>query len=70
MTREKLNSYLGKRVTIQFKDGATVSGILGFTPEFSQKYGYRKPNYYTCSNWDFKLSHVRTIKAESEKSNQ
>lgn len=62
MTREKLNSYLGKQVEIQFKDGSTVFGTLGFTKEFSQKYGYRNPNYYTCNHWDFKVSHIKSIR--------
>lgn len=68
MTREKLNSYLGKQVKIQFKDGNTVFGTLGFTKEFSQKYGYRKPNYYTCNLWDFKVSHVKSIREEKHES--
>lgn len=62
MTRDKLNSYIGKCVTVTFKDGATTTGVLGFTPEFSSKYGYRKPNYYTCNEWDFKVSHIKSIK--------
>ena len=61
MTVEKLNSYLGEYVKITFKDGEITEGLLSFTPEFSAKYGYRRPNFYTCNLWDFKLSHVIKI---------
>ncbi len=67
MTQENLDSYLGKEVSITFKDGTTSTGKLGFTEEFSQKHGFRKPGYYTCGSYDFKRSHVRSIgEAESE----
>lgn len=61
MTQENLDSYLGKEVIITFKDGTTSTGKLGFTEEFSQKHGFRKPGYYTCGSYDFKQSHVRSI---------
>lgn len=61
MTKETLNSYIGQRVKVTFYDNYTVEGDLGFTPEFSAKYGYRKPNYYTIGSHDFKVSHIKRI---------
>ena len=62
MKREILNQYLRKNVEITFIDNDTVRGVLGFTPEFSEHYGYRKPNYYTIGNIDFKCSHVKKLR--------
>ena len=64
MTRAELREYLGKNVTVVFKDGDTEQGILGFTPEFSEKYGFRRPNYFTINDTNFKVSHIRKITAE------
>lgn len=64
MTRAELREYLGKNVTVVFKDGKTEQGILGFTPEFSEKYGFRRPNYFTINNTDFKVSHIKKITEE------
>lgn len=61
MTNAELQKYIGKDVTITFKDGKTERGILGFTKEFSARYGYRKPGYYTIGNWNFKVSHIRKV---------
>ena len=61
MKREKLNEYIGQNVRITFFDGDVREGTLGYTPEFSSKYGYRKPKCYTIGNLDFKLSHVTSI---------
>ena len=62
MRREELNEYLGANVEITFIDNDTVRGVLGFTPEFSEQYEYRKPNYYTIGNIDFKCSHVKKLR--------
>ncbi len=55
---------VGKRVEISFIQncsGEKSTGILGFTEEFSEKHDYRKPNYFTINNIDFKVSHVRKV---------
>lgn len=62
MTKAELMKNVGKKVEIIFADGNTTTGVLGFTKEFSSKYGYRKPNCFTVNNWDFKVSHVKKIK--------
>ena len=62
LTNAELREYLGKYVRIRLFDGSEYEGVLGFTPEFSERYGYRKPNYFTVSNLDFKVSHLRDIK--------
>lgn len=61
MTNAELQKYIGKNVTITFFDGKTERGILGFTKEFSARYGYRKPGYYTIGDWDFKVSHIKKV---------
>ena len=62
MKRENLNKYLGDMVRVTFMDGEIKIGFLGFTPEFSPLYGYRKPHYYTLGDIDFKASHVKKIR--------
>jgi hypothetical protein len=44
----------------------SIYGTLGYVDEFSEKYDYRKPNYFYIGNISFKTSHVRKL-AESEK---
>lgn len=61
MTRKELRNIVGKRITIYFKDGKEETGVLGYTPEFSEKYGFRKPNYFTINNIDFKVSHIKSV---------
>ena len=46
---------------ILIPDRLGKSGILGFTSEFSEKFGYRKPNYFTVKDLDFKVSHLKSI---------
>lgn len=58
---KKLNSFVGRNVVIFFKDGEIIRGKLGFTEDFSEKYGYRKPNYYTIESIDFLVSHIRDV---------
>lgn len=62
MTIAQLKEYIGKYVNIEFKDGTSVQGVLGYTPEFSSKFGYRKPGYFTLLQYDFKVSSVKKIK--------
>lgn len=64
MKKEELKKYLGQNVNVSFYDGTVISGILGYTPEFSEEYGWRKPGYFTVGNTDFKVSHVKGISLE------
>lgn len=61
MKREELDKLIGKVVIILFKDATVAVGPLGYTPEFSAKYHYRKVGYYTCGDYDFKASHVAKV---------
>ena len=58
-TVDELHKYVGQIVKIDFKDGRTEQGRLGYTKEFSAKYDYRRPGYFTINNVDFKLSHIK-----------
>ena len=62
MTNANLREYIGKRVVVRLFNNNEYEGVLGFTTEFSSKYGYRKPNYFTIQNLDFKVSHLKSIK--------
>jgi len=55
MKREKLESYLGKEVTVTIWDGDTATGVL-------IKGDGHERNYYQCSDsfW-FRSSHVTKI---------
>ncbi len=59
-TADTLKEYIGRPVKITFTDGETAEGTLGYTEEFSEKYGYRKPNYFTVGDYDFKVSHIKS----------
>lgn len=61
MKREELDKLIGKEVMILFKDATVALGQLGYTPEFSAKYHYRKAGYYTCGDYDFRVSHVAKV---------
>lgn len=55
---------VGKRVKVTFiKEigGKEITGILGYTKEFSEKYDYRHPDYFTINQYDFKGSHVKKV---------
>lgn len=62
MKKEIINSFLNKNVEVTFFDDKIERGILGYTPEYSAKYGYRRAGYYTINNWDFKASHIKRIR--------
>ena len=61
MKREELDKLIGKVVIILFKDATVAVGTLGYTPDFSAKYHYRKVGYYTCGDYDFKARHVSKV---------
>lgn len=62
----KLDSLIGKVVEVTLYDNTVIKGVLGFTEEFSAKYDYKKPYYYTCDSWSFRKTFVKKIKqAES-----
>ena len=60
-TRRELDNYIGKNVDVTLFDGSTLSGVLGYTAEFSEKYSWRKPGCFTIDKYDFKASHVINI---------
>ena len=62
MTNKELHELVGKNVEVIFPDGEVRKGVLGFTPEFSSQYGYRKPNYFTIGDLDFKVSHIKSVR--------
>ena len=61
MTKAELLNLVGKRVTVYFKDERVRYGTLGYIDEFSEKYEFRKPNYFFIGNTSFKVSHVRKV---------
>lgn len=64
MKKDELMQLVGKRVRVTFIlgcGGVEITGILGYTKEFSEKYDYRYPNYFTINEYDFKVSHVKKV---------
>ncbi len=61
MKKAELDKYIGQKVKILFFDNMERVGVLGFTKEFSAKYGFRKPNCYTIDDVDFKVSHIKKL---------
>lgn len=62
VTRSKMYSLLGHYVKAVFLDGKEIEGVLGYTSEFCEKQGWRKPDYFTIGCWDIKPSHLKSIK--------
>lgn len=58
----ELDRLIGKAVEVVLFDNTVIKGVLGYTAEFSEKYKYRKPSYYTCGDYDFRKSHVKKIR--------
>lgn len=64
MKKSELMQLVGKRVKVTFREdcgGGESTGILGYTKEFSEKYNYSKPNYFTINYINFKVSHVKEV---------
>lgn len=64
MKKSELMQLVGKMVRVTFiKEcgGKEITGVLGYTKEFSEKYDYRLPNYFTINEYDFKVSHVKKV---------
>lgn len=61
ITKEKLDSYIGKEVRVILFDNNELEGVLEYILEFSERYGYRKPGYYNIGNMGFKRSHIKRI---------
>lgn len=64
MKKDELMKLVGKKVKITFITNCYAeesTGVLGFTKEFSEKFDYRNPNYFTINNIDFKVSHVKKV---------
>ena len=62
MTKAELMSYVGKKVTVYFKDDEKgVCGTLWYVDEFSKKHNYRRLDYFYVCNTSFKVSHVRKL---------
>lgn len=62
MSKEQLNTMLGKNVEILFDNGNVERGKLGYTPAFGVEYGYKVPHCYTIGDISFKASHVKTAR--------
>ena len=60
-TINALKEYVGHPVKVVFTDGNVKEGTLGYTKEFSEEYNYRKPDYFTVKDIDFKVSYVKSV---------
>ena len=67
MTKAELMQYVGKKVTIYFKDSEVpIRGILYYADKFSSMYGYRRPNEFYINHTSFKVSHVRKLEEKED----
>lgn len=62
MKKAELMGLLGYLVEVTFLDGKVITGRLGYTETFSEKYNFRKSGYFTVQNYDFLVSHIKKIK--------
>ena len=68
MTKAELMTYVGKKVTVYFKDDENgICGTLGYVDEFSEKHNYRRLDYFYVCNTSFKVSHVRKLVVSNDK---
>lgn len=64
MKKSELMQLIGKKVKVTFVKecgGGESTGVLGYTKEFSEKYNYSKPNYFTINYINFKVNHVKKV---------
>lgn len=63
MKKAELLTLVGREVEVILNDGERIKGILNYVTDFSDKFEYRKPDYFYVigSTWNFKVSHVRKI---------
>ena len=61
MTKSVLMKYVGKTVIVTLFDSTCLLGKLGYVNSFSDKFNYRKPNYFFINHTCFKVSHVSSI---------
>jgi hypothetical protein len=73
MKKDELMKLVGKRVKVTFIlgcGGVEITGILGYTKEFSASYGWRRPHYFTLDtnerDYDFLVSHVKKVEVIEE----
>lgn len=67
MKKSELMQLVGKMVKVTFKaSNKEIVGELGYTKEFSEKYNYRRPKYFTIRNYDFLISHVKKVEVLEE----
>lgn len=59
MKKSDLFQFVGDFVVVTLKSGKTIRGYLGYTREFSSHFGFRKPDYFTVGDYDFKVSHIK-----------
>jgi hypothetical protein len=57
---KKLDSLIGKNVTVIFNDGSITTGVLTYIEKFEGPY-WLKPGYYHVADTSFRKSHVKVI---------
>ena len=62
MKKEIVSIHEGENVRIKLIDNTELEGKLEYIPEFTEKFGYRKPGFFSIGNTSFRASHVKTLK--------
>ena len=64
LTRELLESYVGKDVRITFFDGDVREGVLELGMGIGNGFIVQKPKMYTIGDLCFRLSHIKTLEVK------
>lgn len=64
LTRELLESFMGKKVKVVFFDNTTREGVLAIGMGIGNGFIVQKPKMYTIENLCFRLSHIKSIEVE------
>ena len=64
LTRELLESYVGKDVRITFFDDDVREGVLELGMGIGNGFIVQKPKMYTIGDLSFRLSHIKTLEVK------
>lgn len=61
LTRERLESFAGKKVKVVFFDNTTCEGVLNLGMGIGNGFIMQKPKMYTIRAVVFRLSHIKML---------
>ena len=61
MRKAILLIYVDEKVRIKLNDKTELKGKLKFTPDFNEKFGYKKPGWFSIGSKKFRSDSVKTL---------